>query len=203
MVLRLGLRGHRSCTPQCEVVPCLLFKALVRAPRLRTLGLLILPHEYDTEFLGVTVIPALLSANAKVELFPKLKVLELEGHHINPYDLLTFLQPICKKLRRLDLRYIRYQKSLWADSIEYPEIEESHTTSAVWYCMLKQICADAELGWYKVYDGASWRDREFDRRFPISRLLRRRVRHSHGRFTRTLFYFLIKLITLSILKLQS
>lgn len=141
--------------------------ALYFAPRLRTLGLTILPHEYDAECLSGSVITALLSASSRMDLFPKLENLELQGHYINPFDLLTFLQPICKRLRKLDLRYIRHQESAWADRIEYPEVVDNQTTSLLWYCIIKEICTQADLGWYKVFDGGSWSDRESERRFPI------------------------------------
>ena len=131
--------------------------ALPSAPNLRNLSLTVLPHDVDELFLSPVVCLTLAIAVRIGKIaFPKLEVFKLEGHCIDPLELIEFLHPTRKTLRKLDLRYIRAQDSDIDGEAETEQLVEDQTASESWYNKISANLENALLVWHRVYDGEPW-----------------------------------------------
>ena len=133
------------------------YVSLQNAVYIQTLGLTILPHAQDDEYLGQDVFKTITVLNE--EVLTKLSTLELDGHRIDRAHLLGFLDAKKSTLRRVNLRYIKCPE-LSGEVKGYVRPDDSPETSIIWREIVENWLPKCDVTWHRVYDGRRWADRE-------------------------------------------
>ena len=133
--------------------------ALTDATNLQSLGLTVGSGPADDECLGKSLFQGLMAVREKA--FNSLRMLELDGHRINVYEMMHFVLARKSSLRKVSLRWITGCESRYKDLQRLQMQEEDDNFSRRmrgWF--ERTLHKDVVVAWDHVYDGKPWSQSE-------------------------------------------